>query len=297
MLDFLLNLLPRIQSHSRKLDEIESFIDKPWIMIEDNGNEKLVFRRNSELLMIKHGTVKLGKWEYIEPLDSLLIDRGVDKLLLKYAFINKGVMLLKIESVHGHNIIPFVNELEVPTLDYESYLMQLSQTGISPAIDRSLDMKIGDELGGGILFHIDKQNKIGLIASKYDLQTTGWYNEWYNRSLVTGANNMSDGCLNTQQILSVFSNKTKYAAKSCSEYRGGGFDDWFLPAIDQLQILRDSRNTNNLKNIVAGGKYWSSTEYDGLSAYGSGLENMSSSSRMGKNNIQPVKAIREIKLL
>jgi hypothetical protein len=32
-------------------------------------------------------------------------------------------------------------------------------------------------------------------------------------------------------------NAGAYAAKMCMDYRGGGFNDWFLPAQDQLDTL------------------------------------------------------------
>ena len=49
------------------------------------------------------------------------------------------------------------------------------------------------------------------------------------------------------------------AKKMCTEYRGGGYEDWYLPSEAELIFIR-----NNLKTID--GKFWSSTEYYGKAA-------------------------------
>ena len=63
------------------------------------------------------------------------------------------------------------------------------------------------------------------------------------------------------------SNKTsEYAAKLCDDLVYNGFDDWFLPSKDELNLMYA-----NLKKAGLGGfadnDYWSSSEYDYFVGY------------------------------
>jgi hypothetical protein len=75
------------------------------------------------------------------------------------------------------------------------------------------------------------------------------------------------GSSNTQKIVAMFGNaepyesKTDYAAKLCADYRGGGYDDWFLPSKDELNLMYLNLYMNNLGGF-SDGKYWSSSEYN-----------------------------------
>jgi hypothetical protein len=61
-------------------------------MIDDEFEmQKLIFKRDKELIMSKNGKVTIGKWDYFAEAKSLLIDRGFDKLLCNEAFIMKGL--------------------------------------------------------------------------------------------------------------------------------------------------------------------------------------------------------------
>lgn len=51
------------------------------------------------------------------------------------------------------------------------------------------------------------------------------------------------------------------AKKMCTEYRGGGYEDWYLPSTQELLFIhRKLVNTEKITPI--GGDFWSSTEYD-----------------------------------
>ncbi len=122
---FLSNIIPRLSAYSKELDISEILIDKPWNWIVDEAQyQKLVFRRDGILLMIQDGIVKEGKWEIILPLKSILIDRNIDKLLFNFQFVNESVLLLKLDG-SSKDIIPFINESNLPSLDYIEYLQRL----------------------------------------------------------------------------------------------------------------------------------------------------------------------------
>jgi hypothetical protein len=66
------------------------------------------------------------------------------------------------------------------------------------------------------------------------------------------------GMLNTKAILEGC-NEPDTAARRCADYRGGGKDDWFLPSLDELNLIY----THLFKQKIGGlrlGEYWSSSE-------------------------------------
>ncbi|MDD5475675.1 MAG: DUF1566 domain-containing protein, partial [Syntrophales bacterium] len=66
------------------------------------------------------------------------------------------------------------------------------------------------------------------------------------------------GMLNTKAILEGC-DEPDTAARMCSDYRGGGKDDWFLPTKDELELIF----THLFEERIGGlrlGEYWSSTE-------------------------------------
>jgi hypothetical protein len=137
-------------------------------------------------------------------------------------------------------------------------------------------LEVGDSYGGGIVAYIfqsgdpghDPNVQHGLIAATADQSTEGirWYNGTY---VVTGATDwaIGTGKANTDTIISEQGETaTSYAAGLARAYSGGGYDDWFLPSKDELNLMY-----TNLKVYGVGGfaanSYWSSSEYDASSAW------------------------------
>ncbi|MCQ2413157.1 MAG: DUF1566 domain-containing protein [Sphaerochaetaceae bacterium] len=55
---------------------------------------------------------------------------------------------------------------------------------------------------------------------------------------------------------------SNYAAKLCNDYSYGGFDDWFLPSMDELDLMYRNLKENGLGSFVSNTSYWSSSEDD-----------------------------------
>jgi len=122
---YLNNLIKRIEEFSESLDKQELFIDKPWVIVDNNMNQqKYIFRRNGELIMSLNGKVSIGKWEYLFAAKSILIDRLSDKILLNQNFIDPAVMILKMDGFQGDNLI-LANEFLIPDLNVLEYIKQL----------------------------------------------------------------------------------------------------------------------------------------------------------------------------
>ncbi|MBD0830898.1 hypothetical protein [Aestuariibaculum sediminum] len=123
-------------------------------------------------------------------------------------------------------------------------------------------LMLGDNYQGGIIFYLDNTEKHGLIAAKTDQSTT---DPWWNGSFIkTEATSNSDGSSNTNMIIQAQGDNGAYAAKLCKDYSGGGFNDWFLPSKDQLNILYEHKAlVGGFSNQI----YWTSSEYDLGSAW------------------------------
>lgn len=69
---------------------------------------------------------------------------------------------------------------------------------------------------------------------------------------------IGSGQENTERILKK-TGKTNSAANACSDYKLNGYDDWFLPSIDELKAMYNYLEANGVyfSNTV----YWSSSEY------------------------------------
>lgn len=162
--------------------------------------------------------------------------------------------------------------------------------------------KIGDSLNGGIVACLD--------GGLNDLVTANTNNStgiiWGGAGTMTNAQSDVDGQANTTQIVKIIGAGTSYAAGICDAYEidsagnspcvGGNtcYNDWFLPATDQLDCVRDNRNK-------IGGfdkqNYWSSTE-DSSSANNKAISitfaNGSKPTSASKTNQYEVRCVRLI---
>lgn len=97
------------------------------------------------------------------------------------------------------------------------------------------------------------------IGEDYNTYSWGGYGQEY------GASSRTDGWYNSEQVYGVNyiggfeadQETGTEAINHCWEMVLNGYDDWYLPAIDQLQLVYDNRYS--IPGIVAE-RYWSSTE-------------------------------------
>ncbi len=138
---------------------------------------------------------------------------------------------------------------------------------------------IGEYFQGGIIFDVyngPDGNEHGLIVSLNDVSNgTAWSNVGANL-IGNGAQSLWNGQENSNAITKQ-TGHTASAAQICNDYDNNGFSDWYLPAIDELNLLRNARYFINKTADNDGDPltnplnyfdyYWSSTEAKSNTAF------------------------------
>ncbi len=152
---------------SKSLSKKSLFIEKPWALVDnDNEIQKLIFKKDGELILSKNGQVEIGSWQYLAEARSLLIDRVRDKLLLQEQFIDENVLILRKDGT-TNDFFALANENNLPDYDIPTYLNSLKQ--------RRFNIKEELLLNGDII-EIYDGNSFGddykrLIGRKVDVKT------------------------------------------------------------------------------------------------------------------------------
>jgi hypothetical protein len=164
---------------------------------------------------------------------------------------------------------------------------------------------------GGVIFHryLDGTNENYLVVAITDQSAPQVWSNIDNVSIGPTAQSNWNGLTNSNAIVAQ-SGFTNGAALACLNYSVGSVNDWYLPAIDELNLLYNNRfNVNrtlsgfsSFGSIIGATQigydyYWSSTEVDTFlgsawfSHFYSGYANTTS-----KNSILYVRAVRKFSI-
>lgn len=147
---------------------------------------------------------------------------------------------------------------------------------------------VGESYGGGVIIYVDGTGDHGLIAAPSDHSVqVSWGCEGTNLSGASGTA-IGTGQQNSTDILNGCS-ASGIAAQICDSLVIGGYDDWFLPSQEELQLMYQQRNELGGFQIT---NYWSSTEMDNTYARGIAFDNFGSYMGITKNGNARVRAIR-----
>jgi hypothetical protein len=124
---------------------------------------------------------------------------------------------------------------------------------------------VGELYGGGIVFWVDNTGEHGYIVSLIDLSSSAQWSSTYTFSEAYSAWN---GEANTATIAGDCIPAQLCLNYNNANYGTGQYDDWYLPAIDQLStiyhnklILNKILENSSGASIIPTAGYWSSTEH------------------------------------
>lgn len=135
---------------------------------------------------------------------------------------------------------------------------------------------IGEEFGGGVVFHIwrDAQGiEHGLVVDKVALSTNATWSNVQTSGIGASAQSMWNGLANSNAIVAQ-SGHTSSAASLCLNSTNGGQNDWYLPSLLELDLLWNNLyNVNRTLSQIAGAsqvsiqQHWSSKEATSFTAW------------------------------
>lgn len=139
---YLQNIIKQLKKFSTTLEKVSAFIDKPWALIDEEFEvQKMIFKKDKQLILSKNGKVQIGAWDYFPEAKSILIDRNIDKILCNEVFIDNGIMILKQDGTENKFFV-FVNENVVPDLDVNKYLKELRRQKLGIVETRLADGRV-----------------------------------------------------------------------------------------------------------------------------------------------------------
>jgi hypothetical protein len=120
---------------------------------------------------------------------------------------------------------------------------------------------IGALYGGGIIFYIDGSGQHGLIAAPGDQSTAAAWG-CFGTDVYATATAIGSGQANTTAIVNGCG-ESGIAARLCNDLVLNGYDDWFLPSLDELSEMYAQKATIGASDNT----YWCSSEVFFLSAW------------------------------
>ena len=181
--------------------------------------------------------------------------------------------MLDIQSANKGLLLPRIDYNNRPENPVEGLLIYVNAngpygngiymgTGTSWTKLSTLTNYIGQSYGGGYVFYVDQSGQHGLVATPYNQGNFQW---GCNTTLIGSSAQhweILTGDLNTAGIVAACSGPS--AAKVCDTLTLGGYSDWYLPSIDELDSLRVHSGT--VGGWPSNQWVWSSTEWDATGA-------------------------------
>ena len=116
--------------------------------------------------------------------------------------------------------------------------------------------------GGGIIFYVDSSNNFAgwtyLEAAPKETEFTAQWGLSGIRVEPSARDGIGEGFRNTPRIVSSLGSHGTYAASLANRLTHNGFDDWYLPSYDELDLMYINLHTRGLGDFD-NTNYWSSS--------------------------------------
>jgi hypothetical protein len=146
-------------------------------------------------------------------------------------------------------------------------------------------LKIGERYNGGVIFHLwlDSEGKQhGLIVEDVAVRTQQALST--DQTTASSGTSFIDGKANTNLFIPLSTGIS--AIKTISDSTEGGYDDWYLPSVQEMLTLYTNLYEVNktLTNKITSALYWTSTEVNSSNAYNFNMLTSAVTS-IGKSNL------------
>lgn len=123
---------------------------------------------------------------------------------------------------------------------------------------------IGDFAEGGVVYYVSPNGKHIKVMNIYYFGQKQWSDE---SGYLICANSQDDGASNTMCIINQPGHTTS-AALLCHNYSYGGYDDWYLPSINEMIAINSNKSTiapviaayGGTINLTINLNYWTSNK-------------------------------------
>lgn len=198
-----------------------------------------------------------------------ILKETVKKIDIQKQEIDETISEFKSKAViqPTDDLIDYLSKSKDLTLDE----MELRHLELKETLNK-IAVKIGSHYQGGVVFYLDESGKHGLVFAEYDVEECIWgANGTFKTEKVIGS-----GKSNTEKIIKYASYREdikwfkriqtpiQTAARVCFELNHNGFNDWFLPSINELELLYKNIHKPGIHAFKTDKSYWSSSEVNEL---------------------------------
>lgn len=115
------------KAYNQGITKQNLLIETPWTMVDgDFGFQRLIFKKDGSLYIIKDGEVNESHWELISSMNSLIIQLEGRKVILNEVFADENVLILKKDGIKNE-FYAFANQNNLPELNVLEYFDKLKQ--------------------------------------------------------------------------------------------------------------------------------------------------------------------------
>ena len=181
------------------------------------------------------------------------------------------------------------NLTPLTTYYFRAYATNSVGTSYGSELNFTITITIGSNYAGGIVFYIDSTGQHGLACAPSDQGNFQW--GCHGTDIVGTSTAFGTGQANTNLILSGCSNRP-IAVSVCDNLVMNGYSDWYLPSIDELQLMYSNLHVQSIGGFLNSSNYWSSSQYNPYSAWSMVLSSGDVYYVFYKSNNFQVRAVR-----